>query len=140
MGAYGYLKNMVTQAGGGLVVKGSAIVQRMGLNSWQRVREVIWTKALAVLQVPIYHTIHGKGVGEPGVDRWLDSKTFVFNESIVANEKGLVQIQFILDGLGIEFVITQSGMGGHNFQGQRRHKPRRHVHDGSRRGYLRIVS
>ncbi len=108
IGAYGYLKNMVTLAGGGLVVKGGAIIHRMGLGSWQRGREVIWSKALSALQVPIYLTIRGKGVGEPGAGRWLDSKTFVFNESVVANEEGLAQIQYVLNGLGIEFVITHS--------------------------------
>ncbi|MHB1909292.1 MAG: dimethylarginine dimethylaminohydrolase family protein [Nitrososphaerales archaeon] len=108
IGAYGFLKNMVTLAGGGLVVKGGAIIHRMGLGSWQRGREVIWTKALAALQVPIYLTIHGKGIGEPGAGRWLDSKTFVFNESVVANEEGLAQIQFILSGLGVDLVITHS--------------------------------
>jgi N-dimethylarginine dimethylaminohydrolase len=108
IGAYGYLKNMVTLAGGGLVVKGGAIIHRMGLGSWQRGREVIWAKTLAALQVPIYLTIHGKGVGEPGAGRWLDSKTFVFNESVVANEEGLTQIQFILNNLGINFIIAHS--------------------------------
>ena len=108
IGAYGYLKNMVTLAGGGLVVKGGAIIHRMGLGSWQRGREVIWSKTLAALQVPIYLTIHGKGVGEPGAGRWLDSKTFVFNESVVANEDGLSQIRFILEGLGINMVVTHS--------------------------------
>ena len=108
VGAYGYLKNMVTLAGAGLVVKGGAIIHRMGLGSWQRGREVIWSKALSILQVPIYLTIHGKGIGEPGAGRWLDSKTFVFNESVVANEVGLSQIQFVLNGLGIDFVITHS--------------------------------
>jgi hypothetical protein len=38
------------------------IVDRYGLGSWQRGREVIWEKALAALQVPIYLTIHGTGV------------------------------------------------------------------------------
>lgn len=108
IGPYGYLKNMVTLAGAGLVMKGGAIIHRMGLGSWQRGREVIWAKTLAALQVPIYLTIHGRGVGEPGAGRWLDSKTFVFNESVVANEEGLAQIQFILNNLGINFVITHS--------------------------------
>jgi N-dimethylarginine dimethylaminohydrolase len=108
IGAYGYLKNLVTLAGGGLVVGGGAIVHRMGLGSWQRGREVIWSKVLAALQVPIYLTIHGMGVGEPGAGRWLDSKTFVFNESVVANEEGLRQIEFILNGLGIELITTHS--------------------------------
>ncbi len=108
IGAYGYLKNLVTLAGGGLIVRGGAIVHRMGLGSWQRGREVIWSKVLAALQVPIYLTIHGRGVGEPGAGRWLDSKTFVFNESVVANEEGLRQIAFVLDGLGIELVTTHS--------------------------------
>ena len=106
--AYGYLKNLVTLAGGGLIVRGGAIIHRMGLGSWQRGREVIWSKALASLQVPIYLTIHGRGIGEPGAGRWLDSRTFVFNESVVANEDGLAQIQFILEGLGIELVTTHS--------------------------------
>ena len=78
---YGYLKNLVTLAGGGLVVRGGAIIHRMGLGSWQRGREVIWSKVLTALRCPIYLTIHGSGVGEPGAGRWLDSKTFVFNES-----------------------------------------------------------
>jgi N-dimethylarginine dimethylaminohydrolase len=108
IGAYGYLKNLVTLAGGGLVVRGGAIIHRMGLGSWQRGREVIWSKALAALGVPIYLTIHGRGVGEPGAGRWLDSKTFVFNDSVVANEEGLRQIEFVLSGLGIEFVRTHS--------------------------------
>jgi N-dimethylarginine dimethylaminohydrolase len=98
----------VTLAGGGLVVRGGAIIHRMGLGSWQRGREVIWSKTLAAMQVPIYLTIHGRGIGEPGAGRWLDSKTFVFNESVVANEEGLAQIKFVLDGLGIELVTTHS--------------------------------
>ena len=61
IGPYGYLKNLVTLAGGGLVVHGGAIVHRMGLGSWQRGREVIWSKVLTALQVPIYLTIHGRG-------------------------------------------------------------------------------
>jgi N-dimethylarginine dimethylaminohydrolase len=52
IGAYGYLKNLVTLAGGGLVARGGAIVHRMGLGSWQRGREVIWSKVLTALQVP----------------------------------------------------------------------------------------
>ena len=108
IGAYGFLKNLVTLAGGGLVARGGAIVHRMGLGSWQRGREVIWSKVLTALQVPIYMTIHGTGIGEPGAGRWLDSKTFVFNESVVANEEGLRQIGFVLENLGIEFVVAHS--------------------------------
>jgi N-dimethylarginine dimethylaminohydrolase len=108
IGAYGYLKNLVTLAGGGLVVRGGAIIHRMALGSWQRGREVIWSKVLTALQVPIYLTVHGTGVAEPGAGRWLDSKTFVFNESVVANEEGLRQVEFVLNGLGIELVTTHS--------------------------------
>ena len=53
---------------------------------------MIWEQVLTALQVPIYLTIHGKGICEPGAGRWLDEKTFVFNESVVANEKGLRQL------------------------------------------------
>src|SRR6266508_3403638 len=108
IGAYGFLKNLVTLAGGGLVAHGGAIVHRMGLGSWQRGREVIWSKVLTALQVPIYLTIHGRGIGEPGAGRWLDSKTFVFNESVVANEEGLRQIRFVLENLGIELLVAHS--------------------------------
>src|SRR5918911_1518399 len=108
IGAYGYLKNLVTLAGGGLVARGGAIVHRMGLGAWQRGREVIWSKVLAALQVPIYLTIHGRGIGEPGAGRWLDASTFVFNESVVANEEGLRQIRFVLENLGIELVVAHS--------------------------------
>ena len=108
IGTYGYLKNLVTLAGGGLVVRGGAIIHRMGLGSWQRGREVIWCKALAALGVPTYLTIHGRGIGEPGAGRWLDSDTFVFNDSVVANEEGLRQIEFVLSGLEIEMITTHS--------------------------------
>lgn len=108
IGAYGYLKNLVTLAGGGLVAHGGAIIHRMGLGAWQRGREVIWTKTLAALGVPIYLTIHGRGIGEPGAGRWLDGKTFVFNDSVVANEEGLRQIEWVLDSLGIEMIRTYS--------------------------------
>ncbi|HSP72824.1 MAG TPA: arginine deiminase family protein [Gaiellaceae bacterium] len=108
IGAYGYLKNLVTLAGGGLVVRGGAIVHRMALGSWQRGREAIWSNVLTALQVPIYLTVHGRGVCEPGAGRWLDSKTFVFNESVVANEEGLRQVRFVLENLGIEFLVAHS--------------------------------
>ena len=35
IGAYGWIKNLVTLAGGGLVAHGGAIVHRYGLGSWQ---------------------------------------------------------------------------------------------------------
>ena len=108
IGAYGYIKNLVTLAGAGLVAKGGAIVHRMGLGSWQRGREVIWSKALTTLGVPIYLTIHSTGIGEPGAGRWLDGKRFVFNSSTVANEEGLRQINFILGNLGLELVTQYS--------------------------------
>ena len=108
IGTYGYIKNLVTLAGAGLVVRGGVIMHRYGLGSWQRGREVIWAKAFAALQLPVYLTIHGRGICEPGAGRWLDEKTFVFNESVVANEEGLRQLQFVLEGLGIEFVLAHS--------------------------------
>ena len=108
IGAYGYIKNLVTLAGSGLVVRGGVIMHRYGLGSWQRGREVIWAKAFAALQLPVYLTIHGRGICEPGAGRWLDEKTFVFNESVVANEEGLRQLQFVLEGLGVEFVLAHS--------------------------------
>src|SRR3984893_11915415 len=43
IGAYGWIKNLVTLAGGGVGVHGGAIIHRMGLGSWQRGREVIWS-------------------------------------------------------------------------------------------------
>jgi len=108
IGAYGWIKNLVTLAGGGLVVRGGAILHRYGLGSWQRGREVIWEKVLAALQVPIYLTIHGTGICEPGAGRWLDDRTFVFNESVVANEEGLRQLEFVLSSLGIELIVCHS--------------------------------
>ena len=56
----------------------------------------------------MYLTIHGKGVCEPGAGRWLDAKTFVFNESVVANEEGLRQLGFVLSNLGIELIVCHS--------------------------------
>ena len=108
IGAYGYLKNLVTLAGAGLVVRGGAIVHRFGLGSWQRGREVIWQQVLAALQVPIYLTIHGTGICEPGAGRWLDSKTFAFNESVVANEEGMRQLRLVLTDLGIDLIECHS--------------------------------
>jgi N-dimethylarginine dimethylaminohydrolase len=108
IGAYGWIKNLVTLAGAALVVRGGAILHRYGLGSWQRGREVIWEQVLAALQVPIYHTIHGRGICEPGAGRWLDARTFVFNESVVANEEGLRQLEFVLSTLGIELIVCHS--------------------------------
>jgi len=108
IGAYGYIKNLVTLAGGGLVVHGGAIIHRYGLGSWQRGREQIWTKVLTALGVPIYLTVHGRGICEPGAGRWLDPKTFVFNESVVANEEGLRQLGFVLGNLGVELIVCHS--------------------------------
>jgi N-dimethylarginine dimethylaminohydrolase len=108
IGAYGYIKNLVTLAGSGLVVRGGVIMHRYGLGSWQRGREVIWAKAFSALQLPVYLTIHGRGICEPGAGRWLDSKTFVFNESVVANEEGLRQLRFVLEGLGVDLVVAHS--------------------------------
>src|SRR6266568_377296 len=108
IGTYGYIKNLVTLAGAGLVVRGGVIMHRYGLGSWQRGREVIWAKAFSALQLPVYLTIHGRGICEPGAGRWLDAKTFVFNESVVANEEGLRQLEFVLSNLGIELVVCHS--------------------------------
>src|SRR3954452_8249031 len=108
IGAYGWIKNLVTLAGGGLVVRGGAILHRYGLGSWQRGREVIWAKAFAALQLPVYLTIHGLGICEPGAGRWLDSRTFVFNSSVVANEEGLREVGFVLEALGVELVVCHS--------------------------------
>jgi N-dimethylarginine dimethylaminohydrolase len=108
IGAYGYIKNLVTLAGAGLVVHGGAILHRYGLGSWQRGREVIWEQVLAALQVPIYLTVHGTGICEPGAGRWLDPTTFVFNESVVANEEGLRQLEFVLSNLGVELLVCHS--------------------------------
>jgi N-dimethylarginine dimethylaminohydrolase len=69
---------------------------------------VIWEKVLAALQVPIYLTIHGQGICEPGAGRWLDATTFAFNESVVANEEGLRQLEFVLSNLGIELIVCHS--------------------------------
>src|SRR5262249_60296388 len=84
IGAYGWIKNLVTLAGCGLVVHGGAILHRYGLGSWQKGREVIWEQTLAALQVPIYMTIHANGVCEPGAGRGLDSKKFGFNHALGA--------------------------------------------------------
>src|SRR5690349_24430436 len=108
IGAYGWIKNLVTLAGGGLVVHGGAIVHRYGLGSWQKGREVIWQQVLAALQVPVYHTIHGTGVCEPGAGRWLDEKTFVLDRKSVANEEGLRQLEFVLSTLGVELIVAHS--------------------------------
>src|SRR2546430_14387033 len=75
IGADGLIKNLVTLAGGGLVVHGGAIVHRYGLGSWQRGREVIWEQVLAALHVPIYPTFHSKAICEPGAGRSHASKT-----------------------------------------------------------------
>jgi hypothetical protein len=52
IGTYGYIKNLVTLAGAGLVVRGGVIMHRYGLGSWQRGREVIWAKAFAGFSFP----------------------------------------------------------------------------------------
>ncbi len=103
---------------GRLVARGNgAIIHRMGLGSWQRGREVIWSNALTALGVPIYLTVHGRGIGEPGAGRWLDSRTFVFNDSVVANEGAFDRSTPCLSGLGIELWLPRTARDGCNSTG-----------------------
>ena len=121
IGAYGYLKNMVTLAGGGLVVKGGAIIHRMGLGSWQRGREVIWSKALLALQVPIYLTIHGKGVGEPGAGTVPRQQNFRFQRKRRGKRRrdrpDSIHFGRTRNRIGRN---AQSGMGRDDFERKRR--------------------
>ena len=108
IGAYGYLKNLVTLAGAGLVVTGGGDHPPDGarlLAARPRGDLVEGADRAAGADLPDDPRHRRRRAGR---GRWLDSKTFVFNESVVANEEGMRQIEFVLNGLGIELVRTHS--------------------------------
>ena len=108
IGIYGYLKNLITLAGAGLVMHGGAIITRAALGPWQRGREVLYTKALLDIGVPVYLSFRGKAVCEIGAGRWLDGKRFIMNEGIVGNEEGLRQVKPLFDEFGFELITCHS--------------------------------
>ena len=78
----------------GLVVRGGAILHRYGLGSWQRGREVIWAKALAALQVPIYlHDPRTRASASPAPAAGSTRRRSSSTRAVVANEEGLRQLE-----------------------------------------------
>ncbi len=84
-------------------VKGGAVINRMGPKI-RRGEELVVTRMLARLGMPILRTIHGSGLSEGGSFAWLNSKTAVIGRTIRVNNEGARQIEEVLRAQGVELI------------------------------------
>lgn len=104
LGPYGFIRWFSSSADAALVIDGGAIIPRAAWNPISRGREVIWTRALIEIGVPILYTIHGKGIGEVGGCVWLDDNHLIVTEGIIMNRDGIEQLKPIFKMHGIEMI------------------------------------
>jgi len=88
-----------------IAVKGGAIVCRMAPRI-RRGEEILVTRQLAALGVPIIRTITGTGMIEGGSFAWIDSKTAVIGRSIRCNDEGIGQLEEVLRRQGVELIVV----------------------------------
>jgi N-dimethylarginine dimethylaminohydrolase len=97
----------------GIVVKGGAILCRMGV-SYRRGEELPFMRTLARIGMPILHTIHGSGLMEGGSFLWLNDHTAVVSVGQRSNAEGARQLGEVLKTLGVELVcVDNTGYGLH---------------------------
>ncbi len=100
----GMLKAVYTRDSA-LMVKGGAIVCRMA----PRIRhgeEMVVTRTLAKLGVPILRTIHSTGMLEGGSFAWINPKTAVVGRSIRINNEAIEQLDDVLKRQGVELLVV----------------------------------
>jgi N-dimethylarginine dimethylaminohydrolase len=72
----------------------------------RRGEELLATRTLAALGVPILRTIHGTGLVEGGSFAWIDSKHAVVGRSIRVNDEGIAQVADVLAHQGVELIVA----------------------------------
>ena len=85
----------------GIVVKGGAVVGRMGpvgkpYGTGRRGEEAFLSRKLAELGMPILHTVHGAGLLEGGSFTFLNERTAVVGTSSRQNAAGVDQLRCVL--------------------------------------------
>jgi N-dimethylarginine dimethylaminohydrolase len=88
-----------------LMVKGGAIVCRMAPRIRQG-EEMVVTRTLAKLGVPILRTIHSTGMLEGGSFAWINAKTAVVGRSIRINNEAIEQLDDVLKRQGVELLVV----------------------------------
>ena len=88
-----------------LMVKGGAIVCRMAPRIRQG-EEMVVTRTLAKLGVPILRTIHSTGMLEGGSFAWINDKTAVVGRSIRINNEAIEQLDDVLKRQGVELLVV----------------------------------
>jgi N-dimethylarginine dimethylaminohydrolase len=87
------------------MVKGGAIVCRMAPRIRQG-EEMVVTRTLAKLGVPILRTIHSTGMLEGGSFAWINSNTAVVGRSIRINNEAIEQLDDVLKRQGVELLVV----------------------------------
>lgn len=88
-----------------IMVNGGAIVCRMA-PALRRGEELLVTRTLANLGIPILRTLHGTSMAEGGSFAWLNEKTAVLGRSIRVNNEGAEQIAEVLRWQGVELICV----------------------------------
>lgn len=104
LGPYGFIRWFSSSADAAIVINRGAIIPREAWNPISRGRNVVWTRALIEIGVPILYTIHGNGIAELGGCVWLDDNHLVVTEGIIMNREGIGQLKPIFDMHGIEMI------------------------------------
>lgn len=100
----GMLKAVYTRDSA-LMVKGGAIVCRMAPRIRQG-EEMVVTRTLAKLGVPILRTIHSTGMLEGGSFAWINPQTAVVGRSIRINNEAIEQLGDVLKRQGVELLVV----------------------------------
>jgi N-dimethylarginine dimethylaminohydrolase len=96
-----------------IMVKGGAIVNRMGTRI-RRGEELVTTRTLAALGVPILRTLSGSAVMEGGSFAWLDDANAVIGTGVRVNREGARQVGEVLASQGVALhVIDLTGYDIH---------------------------
>ena len=96
-----------------IMVKGGAIVNRMGTRI-RRGEELVTTRTLAALGVPILRTLSGSAVMEGGSFAWLDDANAVIGTGVRVNREGAKQVGEVLASQGVTLhVIDLTGYDIH---------------------------
>lgn len=96
-----------------IIIKGGGVICRMGV-SYRRGEEMPFTRTLAMLGMPILHTIHGTGLMEGGSFVWLNSGTAVVSVGHRSNAEGARQLGEVLKTFGVELLcVDNTGYGLH---------------------------
>jgi N-dimethylarginine dimethylaminohydrolase len=86
-------------------VRGGAVVTRLAVRM-RRGEELLATRTLAALGMPILRTIHGSGLVEGGSFAWIDSRHAALGRSIRVNDAGIAQVAEVLAHQGVELIVV----------------------------------